>query len=160
MKTKSKILGRALFIAVTVSVSQLSVADQLPVVSAQCRDIQKQLDAPSANNFERYMLESSIPLGGVVGDARYFNIDVDEDGINDVIVSSCSSSNTPSDPCVLSIELSTGGKIEFFETRFYLARYHGKIYVIANHIGPNVNIGKRKAYLMDVTGIHLVCNSL
>lgn len=128
--------------------------------AAPCAEFGKLMDAPTLKGIERYALEKSIPIGGNVTDERYFNIDIDGDDVSDTITLNCSSSSMPADLCELRVESSSGKKIEFKENRFYLVRFRSKIYAVANHFGPNINVGKRNIYRVNGSGVKLVCSNL
>lgn len=125
-----------------------------------CIEFQQLLAMPLETGILRKQLEDSIPIGGKVGDNRYFNIDIDGDDVNDIVTSGCSRSTMPSDLCGLWIELSSGGKIEFDADTLILVRHHAKIYVIVSDIGPKRKVGKGKVYCVDAKGVRLVCSRL
>ncbi len=68
-----------------------------------CDGFRKLASASQQKGFDQYRLWDEPGSGG-----RYSNIDVDGDDISDVIVQSCpGSKETPSDPCMISIRLSS-----------------------------------------------------
>jgi hypothetical protein len=99
------------------------------------------------------------------GNMRISNIDVDGDGVVDDVLWSCPGSGSviPADPCTLSIKLSSGKKIEFQESRFYLVQYAAKLYVMAadytsvNQKKPNPADVKTKVYRVTQSGVELAC---
>jgi hypothetical protein len=115
---------------------------------------------PRGTGIEVKQIEKSIPVGGTEANARYFNIDIDGDDIGDTVEFSCSASIIPADPCQLSIALSSGGKIEFSEDRFFLVRHRARIYAVSAEIGPKRTKGSGKVFRVEPTGVRLVCPSI
>jgi hypothetical protein len=157
-----QVRGKQLGILLVMSTILLSTANSgAPLESAvSCDDFRRLLDTPAPKGIGRYQLEKSLPIGGSAGNERYFNLDIDGDDVNDLVTASCPGSATSPDPCGLLIQLSSGKKIEFYEDRFYLVRYRSRIFAVANHRGPNVDIGKRKIYRVSPVGVQLVCEKL
>ena len=157
MKLTATLFARSALLILFVTLSSLSAASE---PAALCKEFRKLLDAPPSKGIDRYLLEKSIPIGGNMGDERYFNVDIDGDDISDILTTSCSNSSIPADPCRLDSNLSSGNKIEFEEDRFYLVRYRTKIYAVAGHTGAKSNVGKRRIFRIDESGAKLLCSNL
>jgi hypothetical protein len=128
-----------------------------------CEQFRKLLRVPGG--LSPYKLEAPLDAED---NMRINNIDVDRDGIADELVSSCpgSPSMMPSDPCTLTITLSSGKTIEFEETHFFLIRYKSTVYVVADDYAQ-VNLDKpdpadlkTRFYRVDKSGVHLACSKL
>jgi hypothetical protein len=143
--------------ALLAAFSSFSIAQES---AAPCKEFSRLLAVRSPNGIDRYQLEASIPVGGNLGDERYFNIDIDGDDINDSVTLSCPSGSMPADPCGLWVQLSSGKKIEFHQDRFFLIRYHSKIYAVSAEMGPNRHVGQGKIWRVDGSGVKLVCEKL
>lgn len=112
---------------------------------------------------------------------KFNNLDIDGDGLNDFAEKSCSASTIlPSDPCLLSVMLSSGKKFNFEGWDIRLMKYRSKIYVIAHHddearyklytesprnegviFHPEVAAAiKYELYLLNDSGTTLICKNL
>lgn len=112
----------------------------------------------------------------------YRNLDIDGDGTSDLVEKSCSASMTqPSDPCLLTVKLSSGKEFDFEGWGIMLIKYRSKIYVIAHHDdeardklfteSPNREEGvifhpevdatiKYELYQLNGSGTTLICKKL
>jgi hypothetical protein len=119
-----------------------------------CSDFKRLLDTP--DGFRQSVLFPSSMNGG---EEQYYNVDVDADDVSDVIIGGCPASLQSGDPCTLSIELSTGKK-QFFtfgeDERFYLARFHSRIYAIVSHNSAGT-IRPGAVLRIDRNGISRLC---
>jgi hypothetical protein len=132
--------GLSLFLPM---VSQVSVAAN---ESSKCKELRASFFSDKSN---RYVLDQSLERGAKEGEDQYFNLDLDGDDISDVVSRSCPGSiQMQADPCVLSVELSSGRKFDFEgEYRFQLMRYSGKVYLVSSE-----NI-----YSVSGAGVNPVC---
>lgn len=91
------------------------------------------------------------------GSTLYPNIDIDGDGINDQVVRSCGASLDST--CLLSVDLSSGKRLELEEARFFLARVRSSIYVIVGDTSePDARkLDKRRVYRITKKNIKLIC---
>lgn len=171
MRPVSQSLFRALMVLSGIFLFGIAHADEnLPI----CIEIRKLLDQPVVAGIRTRVLERSSIKGG---DDQYYNLDIDEDDINDVVSGSCSSSLMPADPCFLLVSMSSGKKVEFtFENgmTFFLARYHGEFIAISSPLSvvadektglaKAVPIGEvrghRIVYLLNRDGIKPICKKL
>ena len=70
-------------------------------------------------------------------------------------------SSVPADPCTMSIKLSSSGKtIKFERLRFFLIRYHSKIYAVGNADAANKVVNNSNIYSVDASGLKLICSNL
>ena len=112
----------------------------------------------------------------------YHDLDIDGDGTSDLVESGCSASMTqPSDPCLLSVKLSSGKQFDFEGWDIRLMKYRSKIYVISHHDdeardklfteSPNRDEGviyhpevaatiKYELYQLNSSGTTLICKKL
>jgi hypothetical protein len=151
-----------LAIAALVGCSATYRADaQPPVLSPLCREFQQLLGMSRDKGISRKALEDSLTRGAKEdADDHYFNLDIDGDDINDIVTRSCSHSTMPSDPCMLTINLSSGGKIDFEEWKFFLVRHRGKIYAVSAELGPNRKRGNGKIFTVGPRNVQEVCSGL
>jgi len=135
--------------------SNTSAASEPPTLCEQFRQL-----LGTRSGLTPYALEAFPPDGW--GEKRIPNLDVDGDGLSDEVRWFCPGSGSiiPADPCTLSIKLSSGTEIAFEESRFYLARYHSRIYAVAAQSGLNREIGIGKIYRIEKSGVKLVCSKL
>lgn len=122
-----------------------------------CEEFRRLLSAPP------FMLGHS--LEDVVDDRgtrRIPNLDVDGDGLIDVVYWSCpgQGSPVPADPCTTSIEFFSGKKIKFEEYGFRLILFRSKVYAIAASAGHNRVTGDGKIWRIDGSGVKLICSKL
>lgn len=130
---------------------------------------------PSGYAFGRAVAKS---LGHVIGippalytesidgpgrEKRYQGIDIDGDGISDIVNTDCGSSSYGE--CELSVKLSSMPKYGFaHEYPFYLIRYQSKQYAVVNDDFEEKNAQRRSAQrsLIGLTprGARTVCKSL
>lgn len=97
------------------------------------------------------------------GKRRVPNVDVDGDGLIDVIYWSCPGQGSPiaADPCSMSIEFSSGRKaLEFQEFGFRLVLHRSKLYALAASAGPGRAVGQGKVWSVDRLGVKLVCSKI
>jgi hypothetical protein len=125
-----------------------------------CSEFLRLIEKPRGSGIELKQIENSIPVGGTEADSRYFNIDIDGDDINDTLELSCSASLIPADPCLLTVTLSSGGKVEFSQERFFLVRHRAKIYAVAADLGPKRKKGTGQVFRVESSGVHLVCSHM
>ena len=86
-------------------------------------------------------------------EGRFDNLDVDDDGIEDVVALSCSASIQRADPCILEGKPSSGAVVEFEAWYLYLILHRGLIYAItANEAGTDDQI-----FRVGPKGLELVC---
>ncbi len=105
-------------------------ASEPTVLSEEFRRL---LYAPSPNSLEQYQLVDTLFRDAKEGEEEYFNIDIDGDDVSEIVTKGCPGSTQPSDPCMLSIRLSSSGKTMTFKTwGFFLLRYHAQIFISAN----------------------------
>ena len=126
---------------------------------AVCKDLQRLLRAPPSQGIERYALEPSVPVGGKEdGSDHYFNVDVDGDDVSDFLSGGCSRSSMPADPCLLSLETSSGSKYTFEEGyHLLLVRHKARIYAItADQSGGKT----RSAFVLGAKDYERVCSDL
>lgn len=129
-----------------------------------------------------YELDKYYLEGDGTSVETYRGLDIDGDGVNDFVESSCSASMTqPSDPCLLSVKLSSGKEFYFEGWGIRLMKYRSKIYVIAHHDdeardklfaeSPNLEKGvifhpevaatiKYELYELNGSGATLICKKL
>jgi hypothetical protein len=119
-----------------------------------CEIFSKLLQPPSQTGLDRYQLSSTYGQGV----EHFMNLDIDGDDIGDLVEKGCPGSNVPSDPCMLSIKLSSSGETLVFEAwGFRLFRYHAQIYIAAN---VDEARKKKNIYKIDKSGFELVCAKL
>lgn len=111
--------------------------------------------------FVRYALdgvEDTRPTN--IGKQLIPNVDIDGDDVNDELLwlPQGSGSAIPADPSDIAIKLSkTGREITFEAMRFFLFRYHSKIFIAASR---RENINDTSIYKVNPEGVELVCNKL
>lgn len=132
--------------------------------------------------FYTYALDKYYLYGEGTSVSEFRNIDIDGDGKNDYVQMGCSASTVlPSDPCMLSVKLSSGEEFDFEGWDIRLMKYRSKFYVIAHHDdearyklfteSPNPDEGviyhpevaaaiKYELYLLNGSGTTLVCKNL
>src|SRR6266705_435877 len=137
-------------------------ADAQPqVLSPLCRELPQLLSMSLDKGLSRRALEDSLTRGAKEdADDHYSNLDIDGDDINDIVTRSCSHSTMPYDPCMLTIILSSGGKIDFEEWKFFLIRQRGKIYAVSAELGPNRKRGDGKIFAVGPRSVQKVCSGL
>jgi hypothetical protein len=110
-----------------------------------------------------------------------FHIDFDGDGKPDYAEKGCSASaSMPSDPCLLSVKLSSGKEFDFEGWNITLIKYASKFYVMAHHdearyklftespkgdgsvvFHPEVDAAiKYELYMFKDSGLTLICKNL
>jgi len=130
-------------------------------LSPLCKEFQQLLNSPRDKGISRKALDDSLSRGQAESsDDYYFNLDIDGDDINDVVTRGCSPSSTPSDPCSLSIKLSSGGSIQFEVSHFFLVRHRGKIYAVSSELGPSRKRGEGKIFRVGPKSVEEVCSGL
>ena len=129
-----------------------------------------------------YELDKYYLDGEGISTKTYHDLDIDGDGTSDLIESGCSASMTqPSDPCLLSVKLSSGKQFYFEGWDIRLMKYRSKIYVISHHDdearnklfteSPNRDEGviyhpkvaatiKYELYQLNNSGTTLICKKL
>ena len=90
---------------------------------------------------------------------HYYNIDVDGDDIGDPISKSCSASTTPADPCILEVQLSTGGRLSFEAWHLSVLRFHGRYYVLTTGTAANPDAEVFRIFLMGPKAPTLQCEA-
>ncbi|OQW36911.1 MAG: hypothetical protein A4E20_18120 [Nitrospira sp. SG-bin2] len=152
MRTKQ---SQILFLFVVSVVISLFVTGSVAVASdSLCKTFRKLLRSSSQNELDQYQLFGTYG-GGV---ELFKDLDIDKDGSNDVVEKGCPGSNEPSDPCMLSIKLSSSGESILFEAwGFRLIRYRAQVYIVANadEMRKQTNI-----FRIDRSGFELVCEKL
>jgi hypothetical protein len=88
-----------------------------------------------------------------------FNIDIDGDDISDEVMLDCPHSAASADGCLLSVELSSGGKFMFDEGWFYMVRRHARFYLVVTTEGK-AKRRSRSLYKVDRNGVSLLCGKL
>jgi hypothetical protein len=119
-----------------------------------CKTFRKLLQLPSGSGLSRYQ------LFGTYGEGvdRFAGLDIDGDAIDDLVEKGCPGSNVPSDPCMLSIKLSSSGETLNFEAwGFRLFRYRERLYIDAS---ADETRKKRNIYKIDKSGYELICENL
>ena len=141
----------------SVLLAVLSAASTAKESVSTCEDFRKLLDTPPF--LLGYRLEDILDDRGI---RRIPNIDIDGDGRIDVVKWSCpgQGSPVPADPCKMSVELSSGKKIEFEEYGFSLVRFQSKVYAMSASVGRSRIAGQGKLWLVDKSGVKLVCSKL
>jgi len=134
--------------------SNVSVAGEPSVL---CEELRRMLSTPPF--LLGHELEDVLDDRGT---RRIPNLDIDRDGLIDAIYWSCpgQGSSTPADPCTMSIELSSGRKIEFQEYGFNLILHRSEVYAIAAASGHKRIAGRGKAWRVSKIGVNLVCSNL
>src|SRR2546427_10565319 len=97
---------------------------------------------------------------GNVGQKLIPNIDIDGDDISDELLwlPQQSPSLIPSDPSSITIKTSkTGKEIRFEAMRFFLFKYHSKIFI---EVSRPENIEEVNIYRVNPNGIELMCEKL
>ena len=145
------------FLALAILAASVVSSSHAANQPAVCADIQKQLGAPP------FLL--GFRLEDIVDDRnrrRIPNIDVDGDGLIDTVYWECpgQGSRIASDPCKMSIELSTGKKVEFEEYGFELIQYKGAIYALSASMGRGRQVGDGKLWRVSRKGVRLLCDGL
>lgn len=142
--------------------------------TALCSTLKSLLDLSFDKGLGRSRLESFVNSNH---EEQYLNLDLDSDDINDTVIGGCYGSLTPSDPCDLSIDLSSGKKTKFtfkYNEKFYLSRYRSRIFAISSpsSIVADEKTGEAKAvpisqirghrtiYILDSSGINKICERL
>lgn len=124
------------------------------VPESLCETFRKLSKAPLGAGLDKYQLPGTY--GGGVD--RFTGLDIDGDAIDDLVEKGCARSNVPSDPCMLTIKLSSSGETQVFEAwALRLFRYRGQLYVAAStdETRKRWNIHK-----IDKTGSELICENL
>jgi hypothetical protein len=136
-------------------------AAQARASASLCKEFQLLLAMPYDKGILQRQLSGSFGRGAKEdADDHYFNLDIDGDDIEDVVTLGCSHSSEPSDPCMLDIELSSGGKIAFEEWKFFLVRHKGKIYAVSAEFGPNRKKGGGKIFAVGPRSVKEICYGL
>lgn len=146
--------------AILVLVMALSTAHASGQHSNLCEEFRRNLNTPYEQSMNKYR-----PACPNVGNSSPCSLDLDHDGATDELIESCPSDYIePSDPCMLSIELSSGKTFEFefeFKDFPYLIRRKSTVYAIAGSFDPkDKRIGNRKVYRISGSGVHLICTNL
>lgn len=119
-----------------------------------CKVFSKLLQPSSQTDFDRYQLSSTYGQGV----EHFMNLDIDGDDMGDLVEKGCPGSNVPSDPCMLSIKLSSSGETLALEAwGFRLFRFRAQIYIAAN---AEESRKKKNIYKIDKSGFELVCEKL
>jgi|LNFM01.2.fsa_nt_gb hypothetical protein len=119
-----------------------------------CNTFRQLLQSPAQKGVDQYQLFGTYREGV----ERFKNLDIDGDAIDDVVEKSCPGSNEPSDPCLLSIKLSSSGETFLFEAwGFRLIRYRAQIYIVAN---ADEMRKKTNIFRIDKSGFVPVCEKL
>lgn len=111
--------------------------------------------------FTRYALEAVEDTRAAnIGKKLIPNIDIDGDDVSDELLwlPQGSGSAIPSDPSSIVITLSkNGGELTFEAMRFFLFRYHSKIFIVASR--PE-NLEETSIFNVNHRGVELVCPKL
>ena len=119
-----------------------------------CKTFRKLLQLPSQSGLSRYQLFGTYGEGV----ERFTGLDIDGDAIDDLVEKGCPGSNVPSDPCMLSIKLSSSGETLNFEAwGFRLFRYREQLYIDAS---ADETRKKTNIYKIDKSGYELICENL
>jgi hypothetical protein len=90
----------------------------------------------------------------------YQELDIDNDKIADSVAMSCAGSSNSG--CFLTVNLSSGKRLEFEENRFFLARIKSSLYVIVGETSEKEKDkrGKRKVYQITKNTVKLICSHI
>ena len=132
--------------------------------------------------FNIYEIDKLYLHGEGTSEEEFHDLDIDADGVGDHVVKSCSASLLePSDPCDLSVRLSSGFDFNLEGWDMRLLAYQKNIYVILHHDddaesrlftkSSNPNGGvifhpevaatiKYELYRLDKSGSKLICSGL
>lgn len=152
MRTKlSQILS---FLVVSIAIETFMSGSIAIASESLCKTFRKLIQAPLGAGLDKYQL-SGIYGGGV---DRFTGLDIDGDAIDDFVEKGCAGSNVPSDPCMLTIKLSSSGETQIFEAwGLSLFRYRGQLYIAAS---TDETRKKWNIYKIDKSGYELICENL
>ncbi|MEO7861011.1 MAG: hypothetical protein ABIU05_11290 [Nitrospirales bacterium] len=157
MKNQIRWKGSKMLLAVLMLMGVLSSSGAVAGAKVSCEELNKfrLQSAPRPNAIDRHQLSSTHGQGV----DYYLNLDIDGDDISEFVEKSCpGSTETPGDPCVLSIKLSSSGETLVFEAwGFQLFRYKGQIFVAAN---ADETRTKTTIYRVNKSAVELVCSKL
>lgn len=149
-------MKRNLLRTLAVTVSVLSVTTSLAAEPAICRDFRR-VGWPDQGRLDRYALVETFPRGARdAGTLTFHNVDLDGDDESDSIEYSCSGSQIPADPCILTASLSTGKKFEFESWTMRLVRLKARIFVVSwPH--PEIEGTLHEIFELNANGVRPVC---
>ncbi len=152
MRTKlSQIL---FFLVVSIVIDSFTIGSVAVASDSLCKTFRKLIQMPARSGLDQYELSGTY--GG--GLEHFSGLDIDGDAIDDLVEKGCPGSNEPSDPCMLTIKLSSSGEPLIFEAwGFRLFRYHKQLYISAN---ADETRKKANIYKIDKSGYELVCENL
>jgi hypothetical protein len=147
-----------LWLAASVLVAAISSGSVAAESASLCKEFSRFTlqSTPRPNAVERLQLDAVPDPKQAL--EHYLNLDIDGDDVSEAIEQSCGSILMPSDPCTLSVKLSSSGKTLTFEAwGFLLFRYRGQIYISAN---SDVTKKKTNIHKIETSGFKLVCENL
>jgi hypothetical protein len=165
LNNRHSFLHQNLLYGIIISYALLStnIANSTPKETQICEKVKELLKQRrslmlTGKTMENFEIEYR-PIGG--GDDLYTSIDINGDKIDDRMLRSCGSSANST--CTLYIGLSNGEKLEFEESRFFLARINSALYVVVGE-SPSKSelalLGKRRIYQITQQSIDLICPKL
>lgn len=141
-----RVFRRRLFSCALVALITASVASCVEHDVASSDDVCGGLMARFESGPEalaKYLLTSTMTGSG---QDEFVNIDLDRDDKTEVILRSCPSGVTLSDPCVLTISLSRAGYSQSsfdVDDRFSLMRYGAEVFMIVGDQTPGLALPKK-----------------
>lgn len=96
------------------------------------------------------------------GRQRVPNVDVDGDGLIDVVYWQCPNqgSAVPADPCQVRVEFQGGGEMYLEEFGIAPIRYRAQVIAVAASFGPKRQAGSGQAWILRKNGPVRICDSL
>jgi hypothetical protein len=139
-------------VALTTAGPATSVAD-----SGVC-DQFRRLGWPTHANLHKRALTPSLYRGAKEdGFDRFFNVDLNNDDIEDEMALGCSHSSMPADPCMLAVKLSTGRSYTFEAWKMFLVRFGHGVFAVTSDFEGSKDPKPNKIYRLGESAASLVC---
>ena len=90
---------------------------------------------------------------------RFYNVDLNNDDVEDEIALGCSHSSMPADPCMLEVKLSTGGSYTFEAWKMFLVRLGHGVFAITTDFEGSKDPMPNKIYRLSESGASLACEA-
>jgi hypothetical protein len=90
---------------------------------------------------------------------HFYNVDLNDDDVEDEISLGCSHSSMPADPCRLEVKLSTGGSYTFEAWKMFLVRLGHGVFAITSGLEGSKEPKPNKIYRLNEGGLSLACEA-